>query len=110
MHSESEFYVGYLPIPAGLKKLVRRVAILMGLLAVVVAILLVAGQHPFAAATFEFRDYHEFKGTLIAQPYPALLIPGQGSPWLLVGPGKHGVRPMPAGEVRLKGERIARGG
>jgi hypothetical protein len=63
-------------------------------------------------ATFEFQQYREFRGTLIAAPYPALAIPGQGVPWLLVGPGKHGVddiRSLDGREVKLTGERIFRG-
>jgi hypothetical protein len=112
MHSESEFYVGYLPMPVGLKRTIRRVVAALGLLAIGAAAILVAGQHPFPAATFEFQQYREFRGTLIAAPYPALAIPGQGVPWLLVGPGKHGVddiRSLDGREVKLTGERIFRG-
>jgi hypothetical protein len=49
---------------------------------------------------------------LLAGPYPALAIPGQGLPWLLVGQGKHGVgdlRQLDGRQVQLKGERIVRG-
>ncbi|HTS30821.1 MAG TPA: hypothetical protein VMH81_33340 [Bryobacteraceae bacterium] len=112
MHSESEFYVGYLPMPAGLKKTIRRVAVALGALAMATAAILVAGQHPFPAAYFEFQQYREFRGTLIAEPYPALAIPGEGLPWLLVAPGKHGVGDMRAfdgREVKLTGERIIHG-
>jgi hypothetical protein len=112
MSNASEFYVGYLPIPGGLKKVIRLVALTLMLLAIGVAALLIAGQHPFASSTFEFQDYRDFRGTLVAEPYPALLIPGQGLPWLLVGPGKHGagdLRQLNGREVRLRGERIIRG-
>jgi len=111
MPNMPEFYVGYLPIPPGLKSAVRRAAVALLLLAVCVAALLVAGQHPFAASTFEFQQYRDYRGTLMLEPYPALLIPGQEPPWLLVAPGKHGVA-IPADldgrEVRLRGERIFR--
>jgi hypothetical protein len=112
MFNTSEFYVGYLPIPPGQKKVVRRVALTLMFLAIVVAVLLIAGQHPFAPSTFEFQRYRDFRGTLVAEPYPALLIPGQGLPWLLVGPGKHGaggLRHLDGREVRLRGERILHG-
>jgi hypothetical protein len=112
MRSESEFYVGYLPMPGGLKSKIRRVVAALGALAVGVAALLIAGQHPFPAASFEFQQYREFRGTFIAQPYPALAIPGEGLPWLLVGPGKHGagdLRSLDRREVKLTGERIIRG-
>jgi hypothetical protein len=76
------------------------------------AAILIAGQNPFAASNFEFQQYRDFKGTLLAEPYPAIAIPGQGLPWLLVGPGKHGVadfHELNGRAVRLKGERIIRG-
>jgi hypothetical protein len=79
---------------------------------VTAATLLIIGQHPFASSTFEFQQYGEFTGILLTQPYPAVAIPGQGKPWLLVGPGKHGpgnLQQFDGREVRLKGERIFRG-
>jgi hypothetical protein len=112
MRSESEFYVGYLPMTAGLKRTIRRVVVALGALAIGAAAILIAGQHPFPVASFEFEQYREFRGTLIAAPYPALAIPGEGIPWLLVGPGKHGVddmRSLDGHEVKLTGERIIRG-
>ena len=98
-------------MPAGLKRIIRRLVVALGALAVVVAAILIAGQNPFAASTFEFQQYREFRGTLLTEPYPALTIPGQEPPWLLVGPGKHGVddlRQWSGREVALKGERIYR--
>lgn len=112
MPGEAEFYVGYLPIPPGLKKMIWRVLGGLGALAVTTAAILIAGQHPFAPSSFEFQQYREFRGTLLAGPYAALAIPGQGLPWLLVGPGKHGVadlRQLDGREVQLKGERVFRG-
>jgi hypothetical protein len=111
MH-ESEFYVGYLPMPVGLKKTIRRAAMALVGLAIGAAAILVAGQNPFPSVTFEFQQYRDFRGTFIAEPYPALAIPGQGLPWLLVGPGKHGVddmRSLDGRDVKLTGERIIRG-
>jgi hypothetical protein len=113
MRSEPEFFVGFLPVPPGLKKTIRRVAAGLAILAVGAAAILVAGQHPFAASTFEFQQFREFRGVLLSEPYPALAISGQGLPWLLVGPGKHGpgdFSGLYGREVRLKGERIFRGG
>jgi len=112
MRNESEFYVGYLPIPVGLKKAVRRVVMALVVLLTLVAAVLIVGQNPFAASTFEFQQYRDFRGTLLTEPYPALAIRGQEPPWLLVGPGKHGagdLRQWSGREVALKGERILRG-
>jgi len=111
MRSESEFYVGYLPMPASLKGTIRRVVIALGVLVVVLAAILIIAQHTFPASTFEFQQHREFRGTLLTEPYPALSIRGQEPPWLLVGPGKHGVgdlRRWSGREVALKGERIYR--
>src|SRR5579872_3604035 len=112
MPNEPEFYVGYLPMPGGLGKTVRRIVVALGAVAVTTAAILIAGQHPFPPSTFEFQQYRDFRGTLLARPYPALAIPGEGLPWLLVGPGKHGVgdlRQLDGHQVQLKGERIFRG-
>jgi hypothetical protein len=111
MRDESEFYVGYLPMPVNLKRTIRRVVIALDVLLAVVAAILIIGQNPFAASTFEFQQYRDFRGTLLAEPYPALAVRGQEPPWLLVGPGKHGVgdlRQWSGREVALKGERIYR--
>jgi hypothetical protein len=112
MSNESEFYVGYLPMPFGLKKAIRRWVLALAVMVVALAAILIAGQNPFAASDFEFQQYRDFRGALIAEPYPAIGIPSQGSPWLLVGPGKHGVgdfHGLNGRAVRLKGERIFRG-
>jgi hypothetical protein len=112
MDSQSEFYVGYSPAPARLRKWIRAIAGSLLLAAMAVAALLVAGQRPFAETTFEFQQYRELHGTLVAEPYPALLIAGQGRPWLLVGPGKHGagaLQQFDGMQVSLAGERIIRG-
>jgi hypothetical protein len=113
MRPDFEFYVGYLPIPVGVKRHVRRAIVALGITVVAGAVILVAGQHPFPNSVFEFQQYRDFEGTLLTRPYLALSIPGQGSPWLLVGPGKHGLSDLSLGldgtPVRLKGERIFRG-
>ncbi|MEO8372676.1 MAG: hypothetical protein ABI806_26050 [Candidatus Solibacter sp.] len=106
-----EFYVGYLPIPPGIRKFARRVIGVLGVIVVGAAIALALSQGPFAASTFEFRDYREFDGVLVTKPYPALVVPG-GLPWLLAGEGKHGFTAPNGFEgrtVRIRGERITRG-
>lgn len=107
----NEFYVGYLPIPPGLRRFVRRAAAGLGVIAAGVAILLVIEQSPFAPASFEYRDYRDFQGVLVTNPYPALVVPG-GTPCLLAGPGKLGFAAPSALDghvVRLRGERILNG-
>src|SRR5215471_18736435 len=112
MRNESEFYVGYLPMPRGLEKKIRCLVTALAVMVVAVAVILIAGQNPFAASGFEFQQYRDFRGAVLAEPYPAIAIPGQGLPWLLVGPGKHGVgdfHELNGRLVRLRGERIFRG-
>ena len=119
----NDFYVGYLPKqPTALARFVRRVAVVLGLLAVGVALLLVRGQGPFASSAFEFGKVRGFKGVIATQPYPMLLVPRSGqtgqqepySRYLLVAPGKHGADDLVAAfegkPVRLQGQLIYRDG
>jgi len=119
----NDFYVGYLPkAPSLLARFVRRVVGALTLLAVAVALLLLAGQGPFAKSTFEFGKLRVFDGVIEMGPYPALLVerPGETSQtdrysrYLLVGPGKHGADGLVAGlegrHVRLRGQLIYRSG
>ena len=82
MNNQSEFYVGYLPPGPRLRKAIRTIAVALPALAAAVGVVLAGGQQPFAESAFEFQQYREFRGTLLAEPYPALLIPGGGRPWL----------------------------
>ncbi|MEO8131166.1 MAG: hypothetical protein ABI822_28980 [Bryobacteraceae bacterium] len=103
-----EFYIGYLPqAPAGLSGFVMRiVAVLIGL-GVMVAILLVYSQAPFAASVFQYQQYRDYTGTIESWPYPMLLTGDHR--FLLVAPGKHGFTEN-AMHVRLKGALIRRDG
>src|SRR5438876_208315 len=119
----NDFYVGYLPkAPIALARFVRKIVIGLGLLAVMVALLLVRGQMPFANSAFEYGEVRSFEGTLVAHPYPTLLVarPSQTnqqegySQYLLVAPGKHGADDLVTGlagkRVRLQGQLIYRDG
>ena len=123
MNSESDFYVGYLPkAPTGLSRFVRHIVIALGLFLVALAIALSLGQMPFANSYFEFGKVRDFEGTVVARPYPRLLVirPGQPdnkdrtSDYLLVSPGKHGaddvIRNFADKNVRLRGQLIYRDG
>jgi hypothetical protein len=124
----NDFYVGYLPkAPQRLAWFVRRVVIGLALLAVIVALVLVLGQMPFANSAFEFGKLRTFEGIIETGPYPTLLVlrPGETglgqvgeeekySRYLLVAPGKHGADDLVAGlvgkQVRLQGQLIYREG
>ena len=99
-----EFFVGYLPVPAGVRRFVRRAVALAIALAAVVAVVLVLTQARFPASRFDFGEYRDYQGALSLLPYPAL-----SGGWLVVAPGKHGAAGLPAGYVKLKGALIRNG-
>ena len=78
-------------------------------LGAVVALLLVLGQGPFAAASFDFGHYTSYEGVLEEWPYP-MLVTSTGR-FLLVGEGKHGFElgNLSGQQVRLRGALIRRG-
>ena len=119
----NDFYVGYLPkAPTALSRFVRKVITVLGLVAVTAALLLVAGQMPFATSAFEYGKLSSFEGIVVSRPFPTLLVtrPGQVgqqdkySRYLLVAPGKYGADDLVAGfdgkQVRVEGQMIYREG
>lgn len=96
---DDDFFVGYLPVPEGLARFLRRAVVALALLAIAVAAILAAGQRPLGSGEFEFGVERELEGVLRAEPLPALWISAaasDGGPTLevvpLVGQGKHGLR------------------
>lgn len=119
---ESEFFVGYLPVPAGTSSFLFRASIALAALAVLVALALAAAQEPLGSGEYEFGVDRTLEGALRLQPVPSLwTVPeaGSGDPSglrvvPLVGEGKHGVAAEVAAlvgqEVRLTGRWIRRAG
>ncbi len=119
----NDFYVGYLPkAPTSLARFVRRVIVVLGLLAMTAALILVVGQMPFANSAFEYGKVRSFEGVVVTRPFPTLLVARPGeigqqdkySRYLLVAPGKHGADDLVATfdgkQVRLQGQLIYRKG
>jgi hypothetical protein len=119
----NDFYVGYLPkAPTALAGFVRKVIIVLGLLALTAALVLVIGQKPFADSAFEYGKVRSFEGVVETRPFPTLLVERPGevgqqekySRYLLVAPGKHGADDLAARfdgkQVRLQGQLIYRDG
>src|SRR5216684_976442 len=76
----NDFYVGYLPkAPTALARFVRRVIIMLGLLAVTTSLVLVVGQMPFANSAFEYGKVRSFEGVVVTQPFPTLLVARPGA-------------------------------
>src|SRR5258708_28062318 len=119
----NDFYVGYLPkAPTALARFVRKIIVVLGVLAVTAALLLVVGQMPFANSTFEYGKLRSFEGVVVTRPFPTLLVARPGevgqqdkySRYLLVAPGKHRADDLVATfddkHVRLQGQLIYREG
>src|SRR5713101_627333 len=119
----NDFYVGYLPkAPTALARFVRKVIVVLGLLAATAALVLVVGQMPFANSAFEYGKVRSFEGIVVTRPFPTLLVlrpgeighQGKYSRYLLVAPGKHGADDLVASfdgkQVRLQGQLIYREG
>lgn len=117
---EPEFYVGYDgTMPPRLARRTRRTVAVVLALMVAVAASLVWAQRPFAPSRFEFGTIRAFRGTVVTQPYPALLVPRPGhapglpdvSSYILVGPGKSGAAGLAAFDrapVALEGTLVYR--
>ena len=106
-----DFYVGYLPkAPAGLGKIVARIAAGVLLAGLIAGGLLIFGQPPFATGKFEYGEYRDYAGVIEEWPYPMLVT--DNASFLLVAPGKHGlsdtVKGMQGKHVQLKGSLIER--
>src|SRR5438445_11538997 len=114
----NDFYVGYLPkAPTALASFVRKVIVVLGLLAATAAVVLVVGQMPFANSTFEYGKLRNFEGVVVTRPFSTLLVSRPGeigqqdkySRYLLVAPGKNGADHIVAGvdgkQVRFNVQR-----
>jgi len=106
-----DFYVGYLPkAPAGLGKIVARIAAGVLLAGLIAGGLLIFGQPPFATSKFGYGEYRDYAGVIEEWPYPMLVT--DNASFLLVAPGKHGlsdtVKGLQGKHVQLKGSLIER--
>jgi hypothetical protein len=118
----NEFYVGYLPkAPEALGRRTKITIAVLFVFAVAGALLFAISQRTVSTpVTFEFGQERTFEGTLVASPYPALLVArpaaSAGQPqysyYSLVAPGKHGADSVVADyarkSVRLRGALIYR--
>jgi hypothetical protein len=96
-----EFYVGYeSEISPRIARHVRRVAVALVAVALVLPGVLVVAHRKFASAEFEFGRTRPFEGRLVATPYPALSTTdasGTTRLYWLVAPGKHGAGDLVSG-------------
>ena len=118
-----EFYIGWEDKAApGIGKTVRKVVVVLALLAVTASLALAISQRMIGQSVFEWGTSKTFSGILQAQPYPHLLVPRPGhagglplfSTYYLVAPWKFGLNrealaPLSGKSVTLKGTLIYRG-
>ena len=118
-----EFYIGWEAKSApGIGRTVRRVALVLLLIALLVPVVLAISQRMIRVSVFEWGNVKNFSGILQATPYPHLLVPRPGnadsksrfSTYYLVAPWKFGLKPEAVApfdgkSVTLKGTLIYRG-
>ena len=118
-----EFYIGWQAKAApGIGKTVRRMVVLVLILALIVPVVLAMSQRLIGTSVFEWGNQKRFTGVLQTQPYPHLLVPRPGkaggqqqfSTYHLVAPWKFGLKPdviaaFDGERVSLQGTLIYRG-
>lgn len=118
MKNSDEFYIGWQgQAPAAVGRYVRRVVVLLGILAIGASVLFAFAQRTIGLAAFEWGTEKTFTGTLKLQPYPHLVVTRPGgmdvSTYYLVAPFKFGLRTnalavLDGKEVTLTGTLIYR--
>jgi hypothetical protein len=118
-----EFYIGWEAKAApGIGKTVRRVALVLSLLALIMPVVIAISQRMIGASVFEWGTHKTLSGILETRPYPHLLVPRPGqtgsaslfSSYYLVAPWKFGLSREALAQfdgqpVTLKGTLIYRG-
>lgn len=90
-----EFYVGYLPLPRGIKRGLWVLVPLVLLAGLLIAGVLPAQQNDPGEGVWDLSGVTEYTGVLLAEPYPAIVIPqedGGVQTVLLASQVKTGVR------------------
>ena len=112
MKNNPDFYIGWQDkAPPTFAKPIRRVAIGLFVLILVLATLLVWQQRGFSDAVFEYGQLTTVTGQLIRDPVPFLRVPVRSTPGstplyqriLLIGLGKHGADSTLSGWERKHG-------
>src|SRR2546426_92337 len=114
MEMDDEFYIGWESnAPPGIGSRVRRAAVFLLALAVVLGVLLAVAQRTIGGSVFEWGKIKSFSGILKSQPYSHLLVPRPGasgghgaySSYYLVKPFKFGLDNETAN--RLDGQSVS---
>jgi hypothetical protein len=109
----AEFYVGYLPMPPTLKRVVRNVILTAAALLLLVSALIAAAMRDAGVGSWDTEHVTTVEGTMLTEPYAMLVKPGEAEALVLVEEGKFGVRAgvasMAHKKVRASGHLLARG-
>ena len=94
-----EFYVGYLPMPKGHRRLVTHIVIAMTMWCVAIAFILSMTMRDPGSATWNTNTIKQWTGTLWQSPYPHLVFdsPKENNGHqsiLVVAMGKHGAQDL----------------
>lgn len=90
----SELYVGYLPVPSGVKRFLRAAVPSVLWVVAVAAFVLARSQGSPGTGVWDMEEERTYTGMVVAKPYPALVVEdrgdGKAGSVLLVEAGKHG--------------------
>jgi len=112
-----EFYVGYLPLPAGFKRFLMVLLPVLAVGALVLSVVMTSQQNDPGTGTWDLSETVTIEGTYQSSPYPMLLVADDTSQEprqiLLVTMGKIGGRgldlPEDGGAFSVTGYPIERG-
>jgi hypothetical protein len=108
-----DFFVGYLPTPPSLRRMLLGIVVALLLVAAAVAATIAFAQRDPGAGVWKDSQLDTLQGTLLTEPYP-LLYTTDSKIVLLVGVGKHGVAERLAKftghTVKLQGHLLQRNG
>lgn len=94
MAEQGELYVGYLPVPAGVRRFLRIWVPVVLWIVAIAAVVMARTQPTPGAAVWESTEERLVTGLLTARPYPMLYVSDRGDGRagyvLLVEVGKHG--------------------
>lgn len=114
--ARDEFYVGYLPLPAGLRRFLWRITPSLLIVAAGLAWMLAQAQRDPGAAVWNDAEARAFVGRVETAPYPLIRVPNEDGfeTYLLVEVGKFGggqrVAPVAGQIARLSGWVLERDG
>jgi hypothetical protein len=115
MRENDEFYVGYLPVPAGQSCFLRRIVAVLLLGVATIGVAFAIGQRDPGPAVWQSDSVQTFNGVVRLHPYPTLEMSSPGgrvTSLLLVDQGKRGVldrvRDLDGRHVSVHGHRLQR--